>query len=94
MQVTINGRRWHLRFVENLKESSGALGECDPPTATRKQIRIDDSLRGELLLDTLLHEIEHAKAWHVDEDHVAEAATETARILYRVRLQYPEKLEI
>lgn len=59
-------------------------GKCDPPDKADKAIRINRKLTGEEKLDTQLHEIFHALAWHVDEEYVEQAATEVARALYRL----------
>lgn len=77
MLVEINGRRYDLRFVPRLKN----YGDCDPPTVKKKQIRVRQSLRGRLRLDTIIHELLHAALWEVREEWVDQTATDIARIL-------------
>jgi len=77
MLVEINGRRYDLRFVPRLKN----YGDCDPPNVKNKQIRVRQSLRGRLRLDTIIHELLHAALWEVREEWVDQTATDIARIL-------------
>lgn len=86
-RVKLLGKYWQVSFVSNLgKTSEGekVLGKCDDPSTPNKAIRVLQSLRGEVLLDTLIHEAMHAINWQTDEDIVHEAATDLARLLYRV----------
>lgn len=76
----IGGKRWRVRICRLPK---GTDGECDPPDTPKKEIRISDRLSGVDLLDTIIHEVKHARNWHDhDEDYVAKSATEDARLLY------------
>ena len=77
MIVTINRRRYQLNFVPRLNN----LGDCDAPGVPGKQIRIRQSLRGRLKLDTIIHELLHAALWEVREEWVDRTATDIARIL-------------
>jgi hypothetical protein len=80
MHVLLCGKKWRLRFapLRNVR------GDCDPPHASRKEIRIASGQSQIDELDTCLHEFLHAIDWQRDEAHVAEAATDIARILYRL----------
>jgi len=83
MRVRIGGKYWDLVY-EQLPR--GTDGLCDPPTKPHKKIRLDRSLlRNDAKhLDTLLHEVIHAEQWWLDEDYVAEAASDMARILIKL----------
>lgn len=52
IRVQITGKRWMLRFVP-LKKSDA---DCDHKVVTGKQIRVDSRLRGQALLDCIVHE--------------------------------------
>ena len=80
MRVRILGKLWNLRFAPNLANR----GDCDPPTARGKEIRVSSSLRGEERLEVLLHELVHAAGWHIDEEFVGRFAHDTARALWRL----------
>lgn len=80
MQVKIRGKKWNLRFARLRKD----LGYCQPPDKPNKEILIRSSLKGEELLDTLIHEILHAGDWDKDEPWVDEVATDMARILWKL----------
>ncbi len=79
MLVTMLGKRWRIRFV-SMKD----YGECDPPSKTGKEIRIRKGLKGEILLDTILHELAHAADQSKDEEWVNEMASDMARALWRL----------
>jgi hypothetical protein len=80
MQITVSNRRWNLRFVR----TKAYDGECDPPTTVGKEIRVADNLKGERKLDVLIHEMLHAAGWHIDEEFIAEFATDAARALTKL----------
>ena len=79
--VKLGGRRWRLRYVPRLGDS---WGECDPPTASRKEIRISREVAGEKELEILIHEMLHALNWTHDETHVEQSAVDIARTLWRI----------
>lgn len=92
MRIRILGKAWTLSFVayvggKRTKRGPGKFGDygqCDDPdSAGTKRIRIREDLRGELLLDTIIHEMLHAANWHIDEDHVNRLATDMARTIMR-----------
>ena len=80
MQLTIMGRRWNLVFVDHI-DGQGARGECDPPDAPKKEIRIRARLNGEEKLEVLIHEMLHAASWHIDEEFVKQFSADAARNL-------------
>ena len=81
MLVTFLGKRWNLRFVPNLGKN---LGLCDAPDVKGKSILIQGGIKGEKLLDTLIHEALHACQWHLREETVDEAASDLARMLWKL----------
>lgn len=84
MHITILGKRWELRFVDG-RTMPDALGACEPPDSTRKEIRIRKNLKGKELLDVTIHECLHAADWSKDEeDWVAPVATDIAAVLWRM----------
>ncbi len=80
MRIRVLNRFWNLRFTPNLANR----GDCDPPTAPGKEIRVSSSLRGEERLEVLIHELVHAAGWHIDETFVEKFARDTARALWRL----------
>jgi hypothetical protein len=80
MRLTILGKRWNLRFARNLKNR----GDCDPPAAPGKEIRVGSSLRDEERLEVVLHEMLHAAGWHIAEEFVDQFACDAARALWRL----------
>jgi len=80
MQVKILGKVWNLRFAPNMANR----GDCDPPTAPGKEIRVLSNLRDEGRLEVLIHEMVHAAGWHIDEEFVGRFARDAARVLWRL----------
>lgn len=80
MKIKILKRWWILEFVKPFR----LKGECQAPTTPRKTIKVRASLKGELRLDTLIHEMLHAADWSKDEEWVNETATDIARNLWRL----------
>lgn len=84
--VVIRGRRYKLRAVrasQMLCKADNPMGECDPPDMRGKQIRVRKTLRGERLLEVLLHEMLHAAYWDMDETAIDITARDIARALWR-----------
>jgi len=81
-QIKILGRAWHLRFVSGGEfQMEKQLGECDHPSARNKSIRIANDIDGELLMDTVIHEMTHAAFPMIGEDWVEQFATDVARVV-------------
>ncbi len=78
MRIRILGKYWTFRFVPNLGKNHGT---CGHPESPEKQIRVEQGLRGEALLEVVIHEVLHAANWHLDEEFVTEFASDVARIL-------------
>lgn len=79
--LTINGKRYRLRFVRYRKRLHG---ECDPPHAPAKEIWIDERLHGEKRLEILIHEMLHAAFWWLSEESVDRVGKDLARALTRL----------
>lgn len=56
-------------------------GTCDAPEIPNRRICLRSSLRGDVLLETVIHEVVHAAAFHVDEEYVSEFAADLTKIL-------------
>jgi hypothetical protein len=59
----------------------GFKGTCDALFAPSKRIHVRGDLRGEIFLDTLIHELTHAANPTLDEDFVNRFATDAARVI-------------
>ena len=79
-------RRWRLLFVPRLgEEGAGDDGQCDPPTAKNKAVRIRADLRGRERLETILHEAGgHAADWTKDEDTITEWAYDLSVLVWNL----------
>lgn len=84
----LNGKRWQFlrtRITEKMPDGSRIYGRCSPPDARPKKVEVDDRIKGELELDTVIHELLHASAWDVlDEGFVDGTASGIARVLWRI----------
>lgn len=76
-QVTINGKRWLLRFT---KLRGDAAGWTFFDNATSPRILIEERLKGAQKIETVLHEIAHAVLGPTVSE---EAVTELARVQRR-----------
>lgn len=77
--VTIDGKRWLLRFTP-LKGDAAGWTFFD--NAKRPRILIDEKLRGWSRVETILHEILHASLGpNISEEAITEAAKVQRRVL-------------
>jgi hypothetical protein len=76
--VTFFGKRWRVEWVEGLPE----LGYCEKADKVDKRVLLDSRLRGQKLVEVLVHECTHAAFWHLDEEFVREFADEIAKALF------------
>ena len=84
--VTIEGKRWLLRFT---KLKGDAAGWTFFDNSARPRILIDERLRGGAKLETILHEIAHAVLGPtISEESITELARVQRRVL--VNLGYRE----
>jgi hypothetical protein len=78
--VTIDGKRWLLRFT---RLKGGAAGWTYFDNAKRPRILIDDKLKGGTRLETIVHELLHASLGPtISEESVTEAAKVIRRTLW------------
>ena len=78
MRCRLRGKYWTLHRGN---PGPGNDGLCDP---ANKTITVRSTLRGEVELDTLIHEMLHACHWDLDESAIEETATDIARALHRI----------
>jgi hypothetical protein len=78
---------WRLNTSAPLRPPH-CWGDCDPRTKTRPEIRISRQAAGLEFIETLLHELLHARWWALDETEVSEFAEEAVAILR----QFPDEL--
>ena len=84
--VTIDGKRWLLRFT---KLKGDAAGWTFFDNSARPRILIDERLRGGAKLETILHEIAHAVLGPtISEESITELARVQRRVL--INLGYRE----
>ena len=78
--VTIDGKRWLLRFT---KLTGNAAGWTYFDNAKRPRILIDEKLKGGTRLETIVHELLHASLGPtISEESVTEAARVIRRTLW------------
>lgn len=82
--VYIAGQRWKIRRAK----LRGRYGDCDYATRT---IRIHHTLSGTELMDTLLHEMIHARWPDLLESSVEEFAATLTGVLDAERFRQPEE---
>lgn len=88
MWVTILGKRYRFTFTRRLARRTA--GECDHPEAPPpRRIRVSPDLDEEEKLTIIIHEILHAADWSKEEWWVEQAATDIARILWRLGYRRP-----
>jgi len=78
MRIRLAGRRYKL-----VRCDISHHGECESPITRDKKIRIKKTIKGRILLDTLIHESLHACLWMADEEWVAQTASDISHILWR-----------
>lgn len=78
MRVKVLGKYWDMIFGGTAPDEDG---RCDAPDIPKRKIRLRRGLRGDVLLETVIHEVVHAAAFHVDEEYVSEFAADLTRIL-------------
>ena len=74
------GKFWNLRYVPQLS----LRGYCDSPENKNKEIVIWQGLKGQELLEVLVHEMLHACAYKaLSEEFVTEAADDISRAIWK-----------
>ena len=77
--ITIDGRRWLLRFT---RLRGDAMGWTFFDNAASPRILIDDRLKGSQRIETVLHEIAHAVLGpSISEESITELARVQRRVL-------------
>ena len=81
-QITIDGKRWLLRFT---RLKGDAAGWTFFDNSARPRILIDERLRGGGRLETIVHELLHASLGPtISEEAVTEAAKVIRRTLWNL----------
>lgn len=80
MRHKILGKIWNVRYAPNLKDR----GHCDPPDKKNKSIIIKQGLKGEELMEVLIHELLHS-CWFkgFSEEVVTEMAEDISRAVWK-----------
>ena len=87
MRLKLCGRFWKLVFQRGFRKRSGCVGICEAPHIKRKRTIVDADVKGELLLEVLIHEQLHACFWNIDEEDISQAANDIARNLTKLGWQ-------
>lgn len=82
-KIRLGSRIWFFRFVKSKEISSDAYGDSDSALA-HPQIRVRQALRGQTMLDVIIHEGLHASRPELAEEAVTETASDIARLLWKV----------
>lgn len=84
-RICLRKRRYRILLATKLgPENDPRDGDCSSPSSPDKIIRYHVGLKGERRLDVLIHEILHACFWDVREEGIEEAASDIARVLWKV----------
>ena len=79
-RTAIRDRIWTVKFVRKIRNGGiDCWGLCN---VEKREIRLASGVAGQDLVETLIHELLHAHAWHIDEEFVAEASEAIAAVLY------------
>lgn len=78
---SFQGKRYEIVWQ---KPSAETEGKCDAPDTVGKRIYIAPNLPESDLLETVLHESDHACHFNLDEESVEQGATDKARLLWRM----------
>lgn len=81
MRIRILGQYWNFGFAPNMGQN---YGFCD---YDHRKIRVQSSLRGEKLIEIVLHELLHAAEPHLTEEFVTAYAREAAKTLCHKTIQ-------
>lgn len=79
-KVMIRGKAWTL-LTKRMKDFDGLF---DHPGTPGKEIWIHPSLKGEQMLETLIHEMLHAAFPDIAEESVTESAKDLAIVLWEL----------
>jgi hypothetical protein len=92
MRVKIGEKYWKMVFTP----VPDADGNCDPPTARNKHIRLPPRLKKDpkRLMEVVVHEMLHGSDWTKDESWVETTAEDIARVLWRLGYRRSEPKEL
>lgn len=80
MKHKIRGKMWNIKYASNMKNR----GYCDPPDKKNKSITIKKNLKGQELMEVLLHEMLHGILFaELDEQFVTMIADDISRALWK-----------
>jgi hypothetical protein len=76
-------RKYNIRGVKYLVKKARIKdrGVCDSPKAEAPTIKYSNTLKGEELLEVLIHEVLHACLWDLDEHAIDESAVIISKVL-------------
>jgi len=81
-KISINGTKWRLRFVDPGPWTfDEPMGECSHPDSDMKEILISNKLKGQELVEIIIHEMLHASMWIVSEETVDQTAKDISKAL-------------
>ena len=92
IDIKIGGVPYTLS-IEDPRVPKDRWGDCSAPTSKSKRVRVSKRATGVAFIDTLLHELIHARWWCLDEDEVSEFASEVAQLLFHLREKVIDSLE-
>lgn len=90
MRVRVRSRVWQLVFTKDLP--TDVDGECDAPWLKHKRIKIRRDLKGQPLLDVLIHELTHACLWDLGEGPVVSLANAISHGLWQKGLRSEQRV--
>ncbi len=79
----IRGKRYRITRLSR-HQSKKLDGTCDDPSTPNKAIETDPRLKGQVHLETVLHEALHAAYFDLSEEAIGDAARDIARLLWRL----------
>lgn len=79
--IKLLGKRWRI----NLESKIADWGDCDPPEAKNRTVRISKKARGKKRLEVLIHEMQHAcNFFPLSEEYVKHTSRDIANALWRL----------
>jgi hypothetical protein len=86
-RVNIGGVKYRLDAMAPLRPPK-CWGDADPPNHPKPMVRVSRHAAGLEFVETLLHELIHARWWCLDETEVTEFSEEVVAVLR----QFPDEL--
>lgn len=85
MKVRLNGETWKIIRRSRAQDAPKLDGYV---LRNKPYIYIDSRLRGKPLIETIIHELMHARWPDLDEQAVTEAAEQFASVLHRLGVRH------